>query len=195
MIQNFQLKFANSRPWLIVAVVVAAGLFLYFAAQGVRYWQATGEISAVKAEILRLERATGQLPAGRDENEAKLEAKTDQLGSLLQLFDYPAADTLMSIVADTVGSVGLGLISMTAEEAVIEDREGLRYQVRPISVVVEGPTSDFRNFLSVLYDLVPIVVASDARMVNLDTSPSTQVQLRFYLSPEPISEGGEETSG
>ena len=61
--------------------------------------------------------------------------------------------------------------------------------------MVDGTTGNVREFLSALYELVPVLVASNARMVNLDTSPSTQIQLRFYLSPERVPEEIEETSG
>ncbi len=194
-IEQLRLRLASSRPWVTVAVIVAAGLFLYFAGQGVRWWQANGDNATLRDEIGRLERSTGQLPASAIEQEAKLETKTAQLESLLQLFEYPATDTLMAIVSATAATVGLDRVSMTAEEAVTEPRGDIQYRVRPISVVIDGPTANVRDFLSVLYEQVPVVVASNARMVNLDTVPSTQIQLRFYLSPEPIPEEDEDTPG
>ena len=194
-IEQFRLRFATSRPWIIIAVIVAAGLFLYFAGQGVRYWQARGDVATLQGDIRRLERATGVLPSSADEQEAKLETKNLQLDALLQLFEYPATDTLMSIVSDTAGVAGLDLVSMTAEEVVIEPRGEFQYRVRPISVVLDGSTADVREFLSVLYNRVPVVVASNARMVNLDTTPSTQIELRFYLSPEPVPDDEEDAPG
>ncbi len=194
-IEQFRLRLAMSRPWIIIAVILAAGLFLYFAGQGVRYWQARGDNATLQEDIRRLERATGVVPSSADEQEAKLETKNLQLDALLQLFEYPATDTLMSIVSDTAGVAGLDLVSMTAEDVVIEPRGEFQYRVRPISVVLDGSTADVRSFLSVLYDRVPVVVASNARMVNLDTTPSTQIQLRFYLSPEPVPDDTEETPG
>ncbi|MEE8466066.1 MAG: hypothetical protein V3S68_06265 [Dehalococcoidia bacterium] len=193
--QRFRLLLATTRPWVLAAVLVAAALFLYFAGQGVRYWQLSGDNSSVQKDIAQLERATGPLPDGDTDQEAKLDAKNVQLESLRQLFEYPSTDTLMSIVSDTAGNSGLDLVSMTAEEVVIEPRGELQYHVRPISVVVDGPTGNVRIFLSALYDLVPVVVASNARMVNLDSSPSTQIQLRFYLSPKPVPEVLEDTPG
>jgi len=176
-----------------VAVIIAAGLFLYFAGQGVRWWQANGENATLQDQISRLERSIGQLPASASQQEAKLEAKTAQLESLLQLFDYPATDTLMAIVSATAANVGLDLVSMTVDDTVTVPRGSLQYRVRPISVVMDGPTANVRNFLSLLYERVPVVVASNARIVNLDSVPSTQIQLRFYLSPEPVPEEDEDT--
>ena len=195
VIEQFRLRLTSSRPWITVAVILAVGLFLYFAGQGVRWWQANGDNATLRGEIGRLERSTGQLPAGANQQEAKLESKTAQLESLLQLFEYPATDTLMSIVSDTAVVVDLNLVSMTAEDVVIEPRGDLRYRVRPISVVMDGPTANVRDFLSVLHERIPVVVASNARMVNLDSVPSTQITLRFYLSPEPILQEDEDTPG
>lgn len=194
-IQNFRLRLASSRPWVTVAVIIAAGLFLYFAGQGVRWWQANGENATLQDQISRLERSNGQLPASASQQEAKLEAKTAQLESLLELFDYPATDTLMAIVSATAANVGLDLVSMTVDDTVTVPRGSLQYRVRPISVVMDGPTAKVRNFLSLLYERVPVVVASNARIVNLDSVPSTQIQLRFYLSPEPVPEEDEDTAG
>ena len=194
-IEQFRLRLASSRPWIIIAVMMAAGLFLYSASQGVRYWQVTGDNATLQEDIRRLERATGVLPSSADAQEAKLAAKTLQFDALLQLFEYPAADTLMSIVSDTAGVAGLDLVSMTAEDVVIVPRGEFQYHVRPISVGLDGSTADVRKFLAVLYNRVPVVVASNARMVNLDSTPSTQIQLRFYLSPEPVPDDDEQNPG
>ena len=195
VIEQFRLRLARSRPWIVIAVMMAAGLFLYSAGQGVRYWQVTGDNSTLQEDIRRLERATGVLPPSADEQEAKLAAKALQFDALLQLFEYPATDTLMSIVSDTAGVAGLDLVSMTAEDVVIVPRGEFQYRVRSISVVLDGSTADVREFLAVLYNRVPVVVASNARMVNLDSTPSTQIQLRFYLSPEPVPDDDKQTPG
>ena len=77
----------------------------------------------------------------------------------------------------------------------IEPLGTLQYDVRHISVIIEGPTDNVQVFLGALYDRVPVVAASNARIVDLDSDPSTQLQLEFYLSPEPKSDVSEETAG
>lgn len=169
-------------------MVVAAGLFLYFLSQGVRYWQSEGDNSSLRDQIETLERATGIIPASVAELEEEFDTKQLQLENLKQKFEYPATDELMSIVSDIAREAGFDLVSMTAEESSNEPRGDLQYRVQPISVVLEGPTAAISDFLTGLYEKVPMVVAHNPRMVNLDTSPSTQLQLRFYLSPEAIPE-------
>lgn len=194
-IRQFREKIAAARPWVVATVIVAAGLTLYFAAQGARYWQVTGINSSVRADIGRLERSIGRPVDGTSKRETRLEINTFRLENVLRLFVYPATDTLMSIVSDVAGTTGLDLVSMTAEEVTIEPRGSFEYRVRPISVILDGPTANVQEFLALLYDRVPVVVASSARIVNLDSSPSTQLRLRFYLSPEPIPKEGDETAG
>ena len=195
VIHRFRQAIAITRPWIVAAVIVAAGLSFYFAAQGVRYWQAAGNNSSVRDQIGRLERAIGPQIDSDTEQKAQLAAANLELANLHLLFDYPATDTLMSIVSDIAGDVGLDLVSMTAEKVVAQPRGTLQYQVQPISVIIDGPTASVQMFLAILYDRVPVVVASNAKMVNLDTTPSTQLQLQFYLSPEPLPEEGEDTAG
>ena len=195
VIHRFRQAIANTRPWIVAAFIIAAGLSLYFAAQGVRYWQAADSNSFVRGQIVRLERTIGPRTDNDSEQQARLVAANLRLENLQGLFDYPATDTLMAIVSDIAGDVGLDLVSMTADEVVLQLRGTLQYRVRPISVIVDGPTASVQRFLAILYDRVPVVVASNARMVNLDTTPSTQLQLRFYLFPVPLPEEGEDTAG
>jgi len=195
VIHNFRQSIAGARPWVVAAVIVAAGLSLYFAAQGVRYWQATGNNSSVQDKIASLERATGPPLEGDAEQAARSAAAKLRLDSVKPKFKDSGTDTLMSIVSEIAADVGLDLVSMTAEEVKVESRGALEYQVRPISVIMDGPTANIQEFLAILYLRVPVVVASTARMLNLDTSPSTQLQLRFYLFPEPFPGEGEDTAG
>jgi hypothetical protein len=62
-------------------------------------------------------------------------------------------------------------------------------------LTMKGSTANVQEFLAALYDRVPVVVASSAKIVNLTKDPSTQLELKFYLSPEPIPEVSEETAG
>lgn len=194
-IQRIRQKITTTRPWVIVAFALAVGLFIYFAAQGARYWQANGNISAARAEIDRIERETARQGAGTSQLEAQLAAKHLRLENLLRLFDYPTTDSLMAIVSETASNSDLKLASMTVERPKIEPIESLQYYVQPITISVDGPTANVREFLAALYARAPVVVATEARMANLDTAPTTQLLLRFYLSPEPIPVDDEETSG
>ena len=168
---------------------------VFFVAQGAVYWQASGSNSSLRSEIDILEKSIDQFPSGLEEQEARLEVDNFRLETLRSLFDYPATDTLMSIVSDTADAAGLDLISMTADESGIEQRGSLLYRVRPISVVMDGPTASVQLFLSLIYDRVPVVAVSGFRIIDLNVDPSVQLQLRFFLSPELVPEEEEETAG
>lgn len=194
-ILQFRQRISETKPWITVAIIAAVGLLVFFVAQGAVYWQASGSNSSLRSEIDILEKSIDQFPSGLEEQEARLEVDNFRLETLRSLFDYPATDTLMSIVSDTADAAGLDLISMTADESGIEQRGSLLYRVRPISVVMDGPTASVQLFLSLIYDRVPVVAVSGFRIIDLNVDPSVQLQLRFFLSPELVPEEAEETAG
>ena len=106
----------------------------------------------------------------------------------LGLYDYPFTDKLMSIVSETAREANLDLASMTVGAIKIEPQVTLQFQVQPISIRLDGTPENVQEFLAALYDRVPVVVAKNASMVNLSENPSTQLELRFFLSPEQIPE-------
>ena len=71
-----------ARPWVVIAVALTVVLFLYFAAQGVRYWQANGDVASARDEIERLEQIAGRGTASTTEQEAQLTAKRVRLENL-----------------------------------------------------------------------------------------------------------------
>lgn len=185
-IERIHQTITEARPWAIAACVVGAALLLYFAGQGVRYWLSADNIGSLEARIDTLRRATGPASPEVAQEEATLQATQLRVEGLNEMFHYPATDELMGILSATAGETGLDLVSITADDPELRDIDSLRYQVRPISIIVDGPPDNVRQFLARIHQRVPVVVASSAQMVNLDTSPSTQMVLDFYLSPEPV---------
>ena len=188
-LQNYWQKIAGSRPWVVVAVVVALVLVAYFAAQGYRYLDANRDTSAAEREISRLERAARSQTSGTTVQEAKLVENLVRLEDLRTLFDYPETDTLLAILSETARQTGIDLRSMSVADARVEPLGALQYQVQPISVSILGPTANVQDFLAALHDRVPVVAAAAPSMANLDSDDAvTQIQLKFFLSPEPLPE-------
>ena len=100
-ILQFRQRISETKPWITVAIIAAVGLLVFFVAQGAVYWQASGSNSSLRSEIDILEKSIDQFPSGLEEQEARLEVDNFRLETLRSLFDYPATDTLMSIVSDT----------------------------------------------------------------------------------------------
>ena len=170
-------------------MVVALVLVAYFAAQGYRYLDANRDTSAAEREISRLERAARSQTSGTTVQEAKLVENLVRLEDLRTLFDYPETDTLLAIMSETARQTGIDLRSMSVAEARVEPLGALQYQVQPISVSILGPTANVQDFLAALHDRVPVVAAAPPSMANLDSDDAvTQIQLKFFLSPEPLPE-------
>ena len=184
-------KITGTTPWVFAAVVLALALILYFAAQGTRYWQADRDNSSARDEIRLLERDTRNTPGGTTDQQVQLVTNLLRLEDLHLLFDYPATDTLLEIMSETARDTGIDLRSMNVGKATIEPVGTLQYRVQPVSISINGPTGNVQDFLAMLHDRVPVMAASNPSMSNLGTSesgPVTQLELRFYLSPEPIPE-------
>ena len=179
-------RIAAARPWVIAAVVVAVALVVYFAGQGYRYYEASEDKSSARDEISRLQRTAQSLPAGTAEQEAQLVANLIRLEELYSLFDYPDTDTLLNIVSETARDTGIDLRSISVGGVKIEPLGTLQYQVQPISVSISGPVPNIQGFLSSLREQVPVVAASSPSISNLQSDPVSQLQLRCFLSPEPI---------
>ena len=57
-----------------------------------------------------------------------------------------------------------------------------------MTLTLEGGTDDLYEFLDLLYDQVPVTDVVNVRITSVDASPSSQLGLRFFLSPETIVE-------
>ena len=189
MRQSIQQKWQNMtsvRPWVAVAILIAAPLLIYFAYQGALWYQATEDRTTAREDIERLDLVTRNSPGDTKEQEAQLVATTIQLDNLRRMYEYPFTDKLMSIVSETAREANLDLASMTVDRIKIEPQVTLQYLVQPMSIRLNGTPANVQEFLAALYERVPVVVATNASMVNLSQSPSAQIQLLFFLSPEQI---------
>ena len=100
---------------------------------------------------------------------------------------------MLEAVASTAQESGVALISSSVGDVQTDTLGDMVYQVRPVGITLDGDVINLYRFLTRLQQEIPVVAASKVRLSNLDTSPSAQVQLLFFLSPEPFVE--EEQAG
>lgn len=199
------------KAWAALAVIFAIALFGYYLVQGVRYWQASGDVSAIRQEIRSLDRKINSLPQSAESkpgSASELERQLSKLEDLEGLFRYPGTDDLLAIVSSTAVDAELELQSMRAEaprEEVLhvpasqvrpvtisaeapeeETVDVLAYQVRPVTITMAGPPANLARFLTSLQQRVPMVSAPSLRIAGLDQDPKSKIQLLFYLSPHAI---------
>ena len=188
--QSILQKMAAARIWVIVAVILGVALVAYFAAQGGRYYQASEDKTSAKDEIRRLERLTRTQPGDTAQQEAQLVEDLIRLEDLHGLFTYPDTDTLLALMSIAGRDTGVTLRSISVSGAKSEPVGTLQYVVQPVSVSITGSSDNIQDFLATLQERVPVMAASSPSMSNLDSDPVSQLQLRFFLSPEAIPEEG-----
>ena len=187
-------QLAQVKPWIYVAVALGLVLFGYYAIQGTRFYNAygipyvgpDGKTKTLRAEILDIRTELGAKKPKAAEAQKKLGTQEAQLAELRLLFDYPINDDLVAIVSATAQESNLELLSVTTGDPQVKTLGETVYAIRPMSVTLQGDTSNFSVFLSLMHDQVPVTQAMELRIAGLARSPTTRIELAFYLLPQPI---------
>ena len=184
---QIRMVLSRVKPWLAVAVILGVLLLGYYTVQGFRYVQAWREEALLQK---RVEAVRAKMASASPVIQAKvsLEARELQLDELRRQFNYGSSDDLVAVVYRIAQETGMSLETVSAGEPQPQTVEQVVYDVRPMDVTLDGEISDLYRFLSRLHQEVPVAAASSIRLSALDAAPSAQVQLLFYLSPEPIEE-------
>lgn len=185
------------KPWVKVAVVLAVVLLAYYFFQGWRYWQAAGDISSLDQAIQKsssniarwdkiIKSADDELKRGEANGQRPME-------ELRSLFSPKPVENLMAIVAASASKASVDVTTMNPGTPRTEVLGEWQYQVLTLSITVKGATVDLYRFLSFLQTDVPVVSASEVRISGARGDRLAQMDLLFYLAPEPAPEG--EASG
>ena len=176
------------RPWVIVGVILAVLLIGYYGVLGIRYARASEERTTFASDIQRLSRSIKRNVLQLEALEAELEPRERQLDELIEVFSYPITDDLIAVVSAAADQSGVAVTSMQVGNSAVNVRESTKYETQPMTITLEGGTEELYQFLDLLYDHVPVTDVVNVRITNVDASPSSQVSLRFFLSPEMIVE-------
>ncbi|MEE9247649.1 MAG: hypothetical protein V3U79_03015 [Dehalococcoidia bacterium] len=176
------------KPWVAVAALLAIALLGYYAILGMRYMDASGEVTSLNSQIQLLSRRMGPTPPDIEPLKAELESQGQRLEVLRDLFAYQEADHLVGILADTAQETAVALGQVSVGSIRLEIQEEIKYRIQPMTATVQGESVDIYRFLSLLQQTVPVVSVSSINISGLEGFPSAQVQLLFYLSPEAASE-------
>ena len=176
------------RPWVVVAVILGVLLIGYFGVLGIRFTKASESRTVFASDIQRLSRLLRRNDLQLEALEAELQPRERQLNELIDEFDYPITDDLIAIVSGTADQTGVAVTSMQIGNSAFKVRASTRYETQPMTLTLEGGTDELYDFLDLLYDQVPVTDVVGVRITNVDSSPSSQVTLRFFLSPETIVE-------
>lgn len=171
------------KPWAVVATFMAVVILGDLAFFGLGYWNASAMRDTLANQLAVVQRSG--VPSS-DALEADIEAQEKRLEELQATFgDWPAYE-IMAIAHDTAQQAGAVVESITAGELRSERQGAFDFQTQTMTAVVRGQTDDIYQFLTLLNREVPMAV-TDISLEDLDDpegSPSADLKLVFYLSPE-----------
>ena len=183
--QIFQ-RVTKIKPWVALALLVTVGLVVYYLIIGTRYWQASRNIESLSAKEGELSVALHRRPAPEEQLDAELRFREDQLRDVQESFAYLESDDLMALLSETATESGVELLSIAAGTFRSSDQGSVGFQSQPMTLSLSGETADVYQFLSLIYRKIPISL-SDLRISGLDGKPSVQINLVFYVNPNPSS--------
>lgn len=187
-VAELRLYLSRVKPWAAVAVLCALILAGYYSIQGMRYWQAWEESKTMTSEIQQITQKLDNRRPPLQETADGLETQQQELEELHSLFDYPNVGQLMGIVSGTAWETQVDLPSIAAGDPAVKTIDGLQYRTQALSITLRGDTEAIYRFLSRLYEKVPVVSVPNMSIANPGNNATAQVQLVFYLSPEPTSD-------
>ena len=182
-------RFPGIKPWAAVATLLALILFGYYTVLGVRYWTTSGQASSLTDQVSRLS-ATSQAQSPYDEETSKAELKSQEmrLEETSDVFSYLVVAELVALFDSTAKDTGVDLVSVVEGDPSLAIHQGIQYQTQPATVTLRGQTSRIYGFLSLLRLRVAPVTIAGIRFAGLEGSPLAEIQLQFYLSPQPTEE-------
>ena len=176
----------------LVLLVAGAGMFVYDASLGLRYWDGLSRGTAAKTEARSL-LASARPPSGvTAELEAQLAPNEALLESRSAGFSYEHTDELIELVAATARTSGVALASINIAEAGRRADGPLSYRMLSLTIRVTGGTEAIYGFLDALSEAAPGMTVRSARLGNLSGAPWASLDIDVELDPEP-SEAWEAT--
>ena len=186
---ELQQVLSKVKPWVWVAAILAVALFAYYSMLGLRYMDASGDVSSFKAEISDLAAKLKSTSPNVDALTAEQQVLQAKLQDVQEGFMLSESDSLIGIISITAQETGVSLGRIATSPLGSQEKNGILFSTLPISVTLRGNTVDIYRFLSLLQQKVPVAQVADITLINLEGDPTAQVELLFFLSPEvPLDE-------
>ena len=184
-------RLSRVSPWVAVASLLALAIMGYYSTLGVRYWETSRQVASLTRQVEGISDRLQEQPPNEETLAAELfsqEQRLMQMGSRSGNLD---TGYLMPILTSTARDAGIDLLSIATGEISLTVQDDIRYQARPMTLTLQGPTTRINRFLLLLHQGTSLVTVSSFRMSGIDGVPSAQVQLLFhlYLLPDAVSKG------
>ena len=184
-----QRRLPRVRPWVAVAALLAVALLGYDTVLAARYWEGSRQVASLTNQVQQLSAQLQKQPSDQGALEAMLLSQEQRLEGLRSSFSDLDTDNPMALLYSTAMETGVDLMTVSAGEVSSEIRNEVEYPTLPMILTLQGPAPQLYGFLRLLHQRAPAIGVSSFRMSGLDSTPSAQVQLLFYLLPQAKPKG------
>lgn len=171
------------KPLVLVGVLLGVILAGYAGFLGFRYLDVSARIASASAEIQALDQTRPPV-SSNIEAAARLELAEAELRAVTALYEYPESDDLVAAISATATATGVWVERISIGGTNMQEQDGITYMAQPMQIAVRGPVEDTSSFLTLLYETVPVVEASNVSIADLQGDPLIQMSLVFRLFPE-----------
>ena len=182
-------QIARVKPWVAIALLFMAAILGIYVYQGFNYWNSWEKTGALTARTDTLTVILSRDAPPLEEISNRLETGQRRLEQLRQEFDYASIDSMISMLSTTASSAGVGLASISVSDPAPGEIDGVRYQIQPIAVTALGSPQGIFRFMESLSMPAPSAVVSSVQLAGLDSASVAKLNVKFYLSPQPILDG------
>ena len=186
---TYQQAVQRVRPWVILAIALAAALVAYFGFLGTSYLSASRKIADTEQQIDLIARSLNITSSGEPGVSGGLNVQRQRIEELREIFSFETRDDLLGIVADVANDSSISLLSVSlGDDGERLDEDGITYSIQFMSLLIEGGIQDIDRFMARLLDAAPVVSIVDISVGSLDAVAIANVSLVFHLAPEALDD-------
>ncbi len=190
--EKLRQRLSTVKPWVTIATLLAVAMLGYYAVLAMRYMSASAQVGSLNGQIAQLQGTTRIGLPTEDGLTAQLTANEQHLAEIQDHFNFQEPDDLMGVLSATARDSNVALLNIGAGDIQLKSTKCVQYSTQPVTVTLEGETTNFYLFLSSLYRAAPTMSASGVRITETEGSTRAQVNLLFHMSPQqvPAKKGG-----
>ncbi len=172
------------KPWARFVIPIALIMVIMYLFLAFQYWQASKEKASLGSEISELSNLALVAGPSAEALSEELTMQQDLLTEYKAKLNPVSPHILLEelFTESSLSNVGLRSVIFGDQREVVSDNT--TFLVQPVALVLQGPWDNLRLFLNGMQDRRPALSAGDIHISDLNTTPSIQLQLAFYLSAE-----------
>ncbi len=189
-----------TRPWAALALALGTALLAYYAYLGIRYLDASQDVTSLTGEARRIASALQVAPPNEEALEMEMESETLGLKALDSAFGREGGNDLIAILSQLAHETPVGLTSIAVGEPKPAPFSTAGFTQQSVTLALNGNADGLLRYLSLVHQAVPAMAVTDLH-ITFQSGPyepssasedgrgspaavTAQLKLLFYLSPK-----------